>query len=55
MKKLPETVEKRAKYIQTEINKRPQGTKVETVVRELADKLFLSKETIWKDYAKPIK
>lgn len=54
MQKNPSTLIARAKFIQDEINKRPANEKIESKVIELADKLFLSKETIWKDYSKPI-
>lgn len=54
MKKNESTSTARAKFVQETINKRPTGTKVESVVTEIADKLFLSPFTIWKDYQKVI-
>lgn len=55
MKKLESVLNDRVIFIQKKINDRAPGTKIETVVRELADQLFLSKETIWKDYGKDVK
>jgi len=54
MKKNESTSIKRAAYIQKTINSRPAGTKVESAVLEIADHLFLSPFTIWKDYSKEI-
>jgi hypothetical protein len=41
----------RARLVQDEVNKR-QGEKIEAVVRDLANSLFLSERTIWRDLAK---
>jgi hypothetical protein len=54
MKKKESVVIARAMYVQSTINKRPAGSKIETVVREISEKLFLSDATVWKDYQKHI-
>lgn len=54
MKKKESVIRARAIHVQNTINKRPVGTKIETVVREISEKLFLSDATVWKDYQKPI-
>lgn len=55
MKKKESTVIARAMYVQKTINQRPVGEKIESVVRDISQKLFLSDATIWKDYQKQIK
>lgn len=50
MKKNDSTIANRTKFVKDSINSRPVGEKIESVVRDLADKLFLSPFTIWKDY-----
>jgi hypothetical protein len=52
MKKNQTTLKEREKYIKEQINGRHKSLNTSDVVRELAKKLFLSEETIWKDFAK---
>ncbi len=51
MKKNIELLDKRAKFIKEEVARR-HNEKVDVVVRDLSDQLFLAESTIWKDLAK---
>ncbi len=52
MRKNPEVAEKRSKYIKNEINSRHKSETAEMCVKRLARELFLSEQTIWKDFSK---
>lgn len=52
MKKNQNTLKEREKYIKDQVNGRHKSLNTTDVVRDLAKKLFLSEETIWKDFAK---
>lgn len=52
MKKNQKTLEDRAEYIKQQINDRHKSLNVADVVRRIAKQLFLSEDTIWKDFAK---
>lgn len=52
MKKNPTTLKNRALYIQNRVNSRHKSLSTTDVVREIAKELFLSEETVWKDFAK---
>jgi hypothetical protein len=52
MKKNQKTLEDREKYVKTQVNSRHKSLNTTDVVRDLAKRLFLSEETIWKDFAK---
>jgi len=52
MKKNQKTLEDRAEYVKQQINDRHKSLNVADVVRRIAKQLFLSEDTIWKDFAK---
>ena len=52
MKKNQKTLEDRAEYVKQQINNRHKSLNVADVVRRIAEELFLSEDTIWKDFAK---
>lgn len=52
MRKDPNIVEKRQKYIKDAINNRHKSETLTMCAQRLARELFLSESTIWKDYAK---
>lgn len=52
MKKNQKTLESRAEYVKRQINERHKSLNVADVVRRIAAELFLSEDTIWKDFAK---
>lgn len=52
MKKNQKTLEDRAEYVKKQINDRHKSLNVADVVRRIAKQLFLSEDTIWKDFAK---
>lgn len=54
MRKNPETLKARAKYVQDEINNRHKSENCKTCVARIARVLFLSEQIIWKDFAKDL-
>lgn len=44
----------RAAHIQQTVNSR-SAEKVDTVIRELAQNLFLSERTVWRDYTRELR
>jgi len=52
MKKNQKQLEDRAVYVKQQINDRHKSLNVNDVVRRIAKELFLSEDTIWKDFAK---
>lgn len=50
MRKNPKVVEKRRSFVKEEIAKRHKSETVEMCISRIARKLFLSNDTIWKDY-----
>lgn len=52
MKKNQKQLKSRAEYIRRQINERHKSLNVSDVVRRIAAELFLSEETVWKDFAK---
>lgn len=55
MRKNPNTLISRAKYVQEKVNRRHKTITTSEVIKELAKELFLSEQIIWKDYAKNLK
>lgn len=54
MRKNPLTLERRAAYIQKQMNSRHKSETAEMCAKRLARQLFLSVDTIWKDFSKPL-
>jgi hypothetical protein len=52
MKKNQKTLEDRAEYVKNQVNERHKSLNVADVIRRTAQELFLSEDTIWKDFAK---
>lgn len=52
MKKNQTTLSDREKYVKEQVNSRHKSLNVSDVVRRIAKELFLSEDTIWKDFAK---
>ena len=52
MKKDEKTLKNRRNYIKKQINTRHKSETAAMCVKRLSRQLFLSEQTIWKDYAK---
>lgn len=55
MRRSPDNVENRARFVQKEVNKRHKSETAQMAVSRIARSLFLSESTIWNDYAKNLK
>lgn len=55
MRKAPLTLDKRAAYIQKQMNSRHKSETAEMCAKRLSRELFLSESTIWKDFSKNLK
>lgn len=51
MRKSEKTVQKRRAYIKNQMDTRHKSETADMCVKRLANELFLSESTIWKDYA----
>ena len=54
MRKNPEVLKARAKYVQDTINNRHKSELCGTCVARISRQLFLSEQIIWKDFAKDL-
>lgn len=51
MRKAPQTLVRRAAYVQKQMNSRHKSETAEMCAARLARELFLSESTIWKDFS----
>lgn len=52
MRKNQKQLSERAEYVKQQVNDRHKSLNVADVIRRIANELFLSEDTIWKDLAK---